>query len=299
MPDYNELISEARAASTPDEAAVARVAADVRRRSAQRAATRWILPAAGVGLSLAAAAFFFLRPPVEVSAELGAAAPAALGANVRVTAAGEGAVVGTEQAMVVSWRRGTLSVEVEPNQGVSLQVKTDEADVWVVGTGFDVDRGPLGTTVSVRHGRVRVVCARGGESFLEAGASRVCLPTTSAGVLRRVLSVQGTASPTVLLDEVDSALALDDVDGVVAAELLALRVETLVASGRGAEAAAAAETALAHPSVTRAEELHRMAAHLRLEAGDCEGARPHVEALTALGRLGDEAVAWEACAGGR
>lgn len=297
MPDYNDLISEARAASKPSDEAVARVAAEVRRRRGEASSARWAIPAAGIGLSLAAAAFFFLQPPVEVTRELGAAAPAALGANVIVEADGDGAVAGTEEAMVVSWRRGKLSVEVEPNQGVALQVNTEEGKVFVVGTGFDVERGPLGTTVSVRHGRVRVECVRGGESFLGEGESRVCLPTTSAGVLRRVLAVQGSASPADLLGEVDSALAFPAVGGVVAAELLALRAETLLAGGRTAEAAGAAEAALAHPDVTRAEELRRMAAQLRLEAGDCAGARPHVEALLALARLGDLAEPWARCAG--
>ncbi len=294
MPDYDELIAEARDSLRPSPESLARVEAEVRRREAARARPAWVGPAAGLCLA-AAAVFFFLRPPVVVTGELGAAPSAALGQNVVVAAAGEGSVEGTEEAMVLSWRRGLLSVEVEPNQGVSLDVATEEGRVHVVGTGFDVDRGPLGTTVTVRHGRVRVDCVRGGESFLGAGESRVCLPTTPAGALRRILAVQGSASPDALLGEVDAALALPAPPGAIAAELLALRAETLVAAGRPAEAASAAETALSQETVTRAEELHRLAAELRLAAGECDAARPHVKALRALDRLGSVAEAWARC----
>lgn len=294
MPDYDELIAEARDSLRPSPESLARVEAEVRRREAVRTRPGWAAPTAGLCLA-AAAVFLFLRPPVVVTGELGAAPSAALGQNVVVAAAGEGSVEGTEEAMVLSWRRGLLSVEVEPNQGVSLDVATEEGRVHVVGTGFDVDRGPLGTTVTVRHGRVRVDCVRGGESFLGAGESRVCLPTTPAGALRRILAVQGSASPDALLGEVDAALALPAPPGAIAAELLALRAETLVAAGRPAEAASAAETALSQETVTRAEELHRLAAELRLAAGQCDAARPHVEALRALDRLGSVAESWARC----
>jgi hypothetical protein len=125
----------------------------------------------------------------------------------------------------------------------------------------------------------------------------VCLPTTPAGALRRILAVQAGVTPAVLLDEVDAALALPGAEGAVAGELHALRADTLLAAERPLEAAAAAETALAQPTVTRAEELHRLAAELRLGAGDCSGARPHVEALRALDRLGTLAEAWARCEG--
>jgi hypothetical protein len=296
MPDYDALIAEAREATRPDAETLARVAADVRRREARPSRPAWVAPAAGV-LAAAAALAFALRPPPDVSGTLGEVPAAALGEHVLVSAEGEGMVAGNGEAMVMTWQRGRLSVEVEPDQGVDLEVKTEEGSVFVVGTGFDVERGPIGTTVNVRHGRVRVECVRSGVSMLGAGESRVCLPTTPAGALRRILAVQAGVTPAVLLDEVDAALALPGAEGAVAGELHALRVDTLLAAERPLEAAAAAETALAQPTVTRAEELHRLAAELRLGAGDCSGARPHVEALRALDRLGTLAEAWARCEG--
>lgn len=296
MPDRDDLIDDARELTRPDAAMLARVEADVRRRAASRARPGWVAPTAGLGLAAAALAIFLLRPPVEVSGELGATGKSALGDMVVVQAAGEGEVRGTARAMVLDWRRGLLSVDVEPNQGVSLEVATEEGRVHVVGTRFDVDRGPLGTTVTVQAGRVRVDCVRGGESFLGPGDARVCLPTTPAGALRRILGVQADVAPDALLAEVDAALALPGAGGAIAAELHALRVEALLAAGRSAEAVAAAETALQQDTVTRAEELRRFAAELRLAAGECEAAQPHIEALRALGRVGELEAAWSRCA---
>ena len=46
-----------------------------------------------------------------------------------------------------------VALEVSPDRGVYLGVYTEEATVVVIGTGFDVRRDPLGTSVEVRHGR--------------------------------------------------------------------------------------------------------------------------------------------------
>ena len=45
-------------------------------------------------------------------------------------------------------------MEVTPDRGVRLELTTEEAVVRVVGTVFEVDRGPFGTAVAVDHGTV-------------------------------------------------------------------------------------------------------------------------------------------------
>jgi len=295
MRDYDDVLAETRDATRPSAEQLARVEAELTRRQGRKPPrARWIA-GAGVALALAAAALFTLRAPADVARPLDHSGAVALGDKVQVDADGEGAVVGSAREMTLDWRRGKLSVEVEPKQGVQLAVRTDEGTVRVVGTGFDVDRGPLGTTVTVRHGKVSVDCVRGGLSYLTVGESRTCEPVSAAGALRRTLALQGVVSPEALLVEVNGALGRTDADGAVAAELLALRAGTLLEAGRDADALAAAERALAAPDVTRAEELHRMAARLRLASGDCAGALPHLQALDALGRLGEEEPALRRC----
>lgn len=295
MRDYDDLLADLRQATAPTDAQLSRVEAELARRRA-RAPVRRAAIAVAAATALAAALVIGLRPPAPVDRALDHAGAVALGNLVQVDSRGEGAVIGSADDMAVTWTRGTLSVEVEPDRGVHLRVETDEGTAQVVGTGFDVDRGALGTTVTVRHGRVRVDCVRGGESFLGAGESRTCEPVRAAGALRRALALQGVVTPSQLLTEVDGALARPDAGGPVAAELLALRAGTLVEAGRRAEAVDAAERALAHPDVTRATELHRVAARLLLESDDCARALPHLDALAALGALGDDAAARDRCA---
>lgn len=267
MRDYRSLMGGARRGTTPDDARLAAVEAAAAVKLGRRAPTsRWAI-AAPVAFALAAAVFFALRGPVRVDRPLDDAGAVSLGAEVAVTSVGRGAVVGTDHDMVVAWTFGTLAVEVQPQRGVSLVVETDEGRTSVVGTGFSVTRDALGTTTAVTHGRVRVECQRGGERFLAAGESRTCPPVTAAGALGRLLVLDGTVAPEVLLAEIAEALALPDATGAVAAELAAMRVRALVQTGRLPEALAAAEAALADPACTRADELRRVAEGLRVTLG--------------------------------
>ncbi len=130
---------------------------------------------------------------------------------------------------------------------------------------------------------------------LSFASRRVCRPTHAAGALGRVLALQPSASPAALLVEVDDALALPDASGPVAAELRALRVSALLAGGREADALAEAKLALTQPAVTRADELHRLAARLAAGRGDCAAALPHLLVLEAEGTLGEDAPALALC----
>lgn len=263
MRDYRTLLDGSRRGTTPDAAQVAEVEALAAGKLA-RPSRR--LPVAAAGLAaaaLAAAALFTLRGPVRVDRPLDNAGSVALGAEVDVVASGHGGVVGTDHDMEVAWSFGTLAVEVEPQRGVTLSVQTDEGRTSVVGTGFSVTRDALGTTTSVAHGRVRVLCVRGGESFLGAGESRTCPPVTATGALGRVLALDGVAAPEAWMAEIVDARARPDATGAVAAELDALRVRALVQAGRLAEALPAAEAALADPGCTRREELAGVVEHLK------------------------------------
>lgn len=296
MPDYRDAMHAASRATEGDAAAFSRVSARARAEAFARSRSRARgVVMAGAGLALAAGLLWALQPPPRVDHAFTEPATLALGSFVQVQAAGAGEVTGVAKKMDVRWSEGRLGVEVEPQQGVAFVVHTEEATVRVVGTGFDVVRDALGTSVSVRHGRVAVDCAEGGSVVLGVGESRVCRPTHAAGALGRVLALQPSASPAALLVEVDDALALPDANGPVAAELHALRVSALLAGGREADALAEAELALTLPDVTRADELHRLAARVAAGRGDCAAALPHLLALEADGALGEDASALALC----
>lgn len=290
MRDYREAMRAARAETEGDAAQFARVSAAARRRRVPVAVY------AGAAIALAAAALFALRP-VRVDRSLDDAGAVALGGDVHVEAQGAGAVTGDTKAMVVRWTDGRLDVEVEPDQGVALRVETPDGAVTVVGTGFAVTRDALGTSVSVRHGKVAVHCARGTDTTLEAGGETVCAPATAAGTLGRVVALRGTLAPESLVQEVDAGLAMPDAVGATAAELRVLRATALLDAGRDDDAYAEVERALALPDVTRAVELHRLAARLRLRVDDCAGALPHLRALAAADALGEDAPALVRCGG--
>jgi len=296
MRDYRDAMQSASRATEGDAASFARVEARARAEAAATARSRAKTLAVGVPLvALAAGVLWALQPPPRVDRAFTEPATLALGSFVQVQAAGAGEVTGVAKKMDVRWSEGRLGVEVEPQQGVEFVVRTEEATVRVVGTGFDVVRDALGTSVSVRHGRVAVDCAEGGSVVLGVGESRVCRPTHAAGALGRVLALQPSASPAALLVEVDDALALPDASGPVAAELRALRVSALLAGGREADALAEAKLALTLPDVTRADELHRLAARLAAGRGDCAAALPHLLVLEAEGTLGEDAPALALC----
>jgi ferric-dicitrate binding protein FerR (iron transport regulator) len=81
-----------------------------------------------------------------------------------------------------AWRldAGEIAVEVAPHPAAAIVVvRTDEADLAVLGTGFAVQRRPGTTTVQVAHGRVAVRTPHG-TCLLPAGGSATA---ASAGVV--------------------------------------------------------------------------------------------------------------------
>lgn len=169
---------------------------------------------------------------------------------------GEGQVVGTPQNPHVLWERGTLHVEVTPEQGIHLTVQTREAQVEVVGTGFTVQRTASGTAVDVRHGKVRVYCGEDTPVLLEAGQSVLCGPVSAAGRLARARRLeQSGAPPAEILQAVSQGLQGDGARGPVRAELLTTRIRALARAGEREAARAAATAYLASGEALRRDEI--------------------------------------------
>lgn len=192
---------------------------------------------------------------------------------------GEGTLGGTSVAPRIDWRAGTLRVEVEPDRGVKLSVQTREAIVRVIGTGFSVDRGALGTTVAVTHGRVSVDCTGGPSVFLGAGETRVCLPTTPAALLGRARALSATAAPPEdVLATVEAGLAAGP-DDPVREELEVAWIDSLGALGRWDEAYDVANLALAHGATARHEDLLHLRARSAAASRGCSAATSDLIAL--------------------
>ena len=210
---------------------------------------------------------------------------------------GRGHAGGTEQAPLIEWEEGQLSVEVTPDRGVDLVVRTPEAVVTVVGTGFTVDRGALGTRVSVRHGKVQVDCAVGSSHLLGADASVECAPTRPAALLgrARAQAARGDDADAVL-STLDAATR-SDTPAPVAGEVLALRVEVLRAAGRSAEALESARAYLAAGHTPRRAEIRHIAASILLDQGGCRAAYPLLAEAVAEGGDAADLAALAACKG--
>jgi ferric-dicitrate binding protein FerR (iron transport regulator) len=212
-----------------------RVLARLRRPEPARpwGAVLWLAPALLLLLVRLGAA-----PPLD--RDLQGSGPVALTGDVTLDVDGSGRVEGTAGSPRIRWDEGVVRVSVRPDRGIALSVSTREGLVEVVGTGFDVRRDALGTTVAVDHGRVRVTCVDAHPREITAGETLVCPPISAAGRLARVRAIQqGGASPDELVAEIDAGLALHG-PAAVLQELRALRFDVLVLAGRRAEAREAA-----------------------------------------------------------
>lgn len=78
------------------------------------------------------------------------------GSTVRLAPASAVRVAYTHGSRNVELLRGEAYFEVARNPARPFHVRSENAAVTVLGTGFDVRRGASGTDVAVRHGRVRV-----------------------------------------------------------------------------------------------------------------------------------------------
>jgi hypothetical protein len=171
-------------------------------------------------------------PPQPVSASWsGASATTPLGPHVVATATGLGAVSGTTRDLTVDWTTGDISLEVEPNAGMAVQVKTEEAQVVVTGTVFSVRRDALGTRVEVGRGRVEVRCGEEPTVSLTAGTEQTCLPLTAVGWLRRAVALSQVRDAHGTLHATERGLALAPAPDI-ALELGLQQATALVAVAR-------------------------------------------------------------------
>lgn len=285
MPDYHELIGAFRdyTAEAPGRRTPVRPPARPPARAPRGPMVALAAAAVAAGMLLLA------REPAPRPVE-GPLTTGALTGAVRVEVDGEGRVSGTEADLRLAWEAGALGVEVTPDQGVRLAVRTAEATVEVVGTGFRVERDALGTRVEVRHGRVRVTCDDGPVAELGVDEAARCRPVTAAGRLGRLRALQARGEP--LGTELAEALARPDAVGPVRDELRAVQLDLMVAAGD--PGALALAEALAEAGGPRALDARRVAARL---APDCARARPHLAALAAADALGADAPAWARCGG--
>lgn len=192
---------------------------------------------------------------------------------------------------VVTWDAGTLHVEVPAGKGLAFAVRTREGEARVVGTGFTVTRGELGTEVDVQHGGVAVTCAGEPERTVGPGERHTCAPVSAPGLLARARAlVHRDAPPDQVLATIDRGLALAAPDDAAARELRYLRAEVSYQAGRSADARTDLDAYLAAGPGPRDPDALRLAAALAVEAGDCATARAPLEALVAAGPVAADLV---------
>lgn len=250
------------AAVEPSTVAVGRVLARAHRPRGAR--TR--VPALGVAFLLPLGFAIYVMTPRFSARDLAAPVPtsASLSPEVAVRYAGEGRVDGERKDLVIHWQIGTLETDVEPARGVHLAVVTDEARVVVHGTVFSVDRTALGTAATVTRGEVEVTCGVGAPVILRAGEHAWCLPMRASGELARARELRNRgAGSMVVLGVIERGANLPDASPAVLGELLALRIDVLVAAGDDVNALISAEQYLAAGYTPRRAEVESIAVTLR------------------------------------
>jgi hypothetical protein len=208
--------------------------------------------------------------------DLGTATATEVAPGVIVTADGIGELSGTEQAPVLAWSAGTIEVSVEPGAGLDVRVTTDEALVHVVGTVFEVNRGPLGTRVEVTRGQVAVTCTDGTAHNLSADRSATCLPGSATGLLGRAQALRThRGSAEAILETIDRGLNTESTPTIFT-ELSALQVSVLAEGPDTTAAIDAAARHLADPATGRRAAVARIGATLGYTASGCSGAEPFI-----------------------
>ena len=238
----------------------------------------WVGVAAVAALGLAVAGGLGSRRPLVL-----ASGRVQVGPGIEAQVQGEGTARVTATSTEVQWTRGVLTLEVERQAGRSVLVRTEEAEVWVVGTGFTVERGELGTEVSVHHGLVDVVCRAAGWSapvaHVSTGSSVECWPDAAAGLGRLLALERQEASADARLRVIDEAFKHPVGRDTTRSTLAERRVDVLLELGRDDEAV---EATLQLPPEVRHARLTR-GADSAMRKGECEAAEGWLKALVDLG----------------
>jgi len=249
----------------------------------RRRRRRWLVASSLAVAAAAALVGWAIAPETPRHADLSArVTPETLAwsPQIQLEALGTGEIAGTSRDATIRWDSGTVRVRVEPHSGTRLAVQTPEARVEVVGTKFDVTRDPLGSTVTVDRGRVRVTCGDGWAGDLGAGQRHTCLPLTADELLGRVTALEEAGRTEPIDETLERGLAL--AQGPVRGELLARRMRRRAVQGDIDGALADARAYLASPS-GRDDEIRRFAGWLALEHRGCAVARPWLAELHARG----------------
>ena len=171
---------------------------------------------------------------------------------------GTGQVSGTRRTSYIRWDFGTLAIQVRPEAGVTLEVETPEARVVVVGTAFQVTRDTLGTEVTVESGTVVLTCLdRGLVHSLSAPGRGSCLPDRPSGLLGRARALR-RGDVEGALAAVEEGLSRSSSPDPIRGELLALKAEICLATGRNLDATEAARTYLDEGYTIRADALRAL-----------------------------------------
>lgn len=284
----------------PDLAAVDRVWTRLRhtRTRVPRARRRAVRVGGFALATVALLAVWATRPELARTLDLDASASPASHAwseQVALVVHGHGRAAGTSRDVRIDWISGTVRVEVTPHAGVALSVVTPEALVEVVGTVFTIDRGALGSTVTVERGGVKVACEDGWRGMLEAGTTHTCLPTTAAGLLARAEALMDDGRPTeAVLETLDRGLRIAG-DGPVHGELLARRMHQRAAVG-DVDGALDDATRYLERHADRTADVQRFAAWLALSERGCAAATPWLTALHEDGSAPDAVLLAECVA---
>jgi len=239
-----------------------------------------------LALCAAAAAALVMLLPLErdVSVAL-SAGQVEIGDGLRLTASGAGQVTGTTLRPEITWSRGLLRVDQEPDAGIETRIQTAEGTVSVLGTVFTVKRDSelLSTVVEMTRGSVLLRCKDGSSHTLGAGQSGVCLPATATQMATRATRLKERGDHAAALASLDRALELPQEGRVYTAGLLAVRVEVLHQLGRDAEILETIQRyrgeAETQDDPDRWFELARLGAALALAAGERDVARPMLTEL--------------------
>ncbi|MEN0061915.1 MAG: FecR family protein [Myxococcota bacterium] len=262
---------------TPDEVDAARARLRRGLRRPKRGRTDL---AVGVAVALAATALITVAVsrsgPSTHTVSFGEEGPVALTPNVNAVAEGEGEAVVRGEVTEVTWSSGRIRVDVEPDTGQTVRVTTPEAEVTVLGTIFDVERGPFGTRTSVERGRVSVTCVDQSDPMvLSAGTDGWCYPDAGAAFGRVLWMERQDYAVAERLAVIEQALAHPQGLDATRTLLRQRQVAAYVELNRTSDAVAAVKQL---PPRTRAAELAGRA-ESAMASGGCTTAEPWLDAL--------------------
>lgn len=227
---------------------------------------RWPLAVAPALLFVAGLGMWMAGAPLGPEDVVLADGTLSLAGEPLARAMGQGSSTLEGERVLVDWVVGTI--EAHEQAADRLVVATAEAE-WPVGAPGALTRDRMGTHVGDAPGAA-CIGDRDGDT---------CLPVHASGWLGRAHALSDDGDPRAASLAFEAARDLAAADDAVRSEAAAGLADALVREGRLADAAAAAEWAIAEAPGTRELRLHMLAARAYLTLGDCGSALPHLHAL--------------------